>query len=156
MGQRKETHINMTDKELRRLSRSELIDIIYELQKQNQQKDAACQELQKKLEEKTLTLSNVGSIAEAALQLNDVFQAAQAAADQYVLSVEAMHGEAEKTVAEARLVHDRILQEAQEKAKRIEEAARSGAALVWNDFQAQVSRTIQEQKELSISSGEEK
>ena len=55
-----------------------------------------------------------------------------------------------------RLAHDRILQEAQEKAKRIEEAARSGATLVWNDFQAQVSRTIQEQKELSISSGEEK
>lgn len=145
----------MTDKELRRLSRSELIDIIYELQKQNQQKDAAYQELQNELEKKTLILSEAGSIAEAALQINDVFKAAQAAADQYVLSVEAMSGEAEKTVAEARLERDRIIREAQEKAKKIEESARNGAALVWNDFQAQVSKTIQQQKELSLSSGEE-
>ena len=145
----------MTDKELRRLSRSELIDIIYELQKQNQQKDAAYQELQNELEKKTLILSEAGSIAEAALQINDVFKAAQAAADQYVLSVEVMCGEAEKTVAEARLERDRIIREAQEKAKKIEESARNGAALVWNDFQAQVSKTIQQQKELSLSSGEE-
>mgnify|MGYP004618959493 FL=1 len=145
----------MTDKELRRLSRSELIDIIYELQKQNQQKDAAYQELQNELEKKTLILSEAGSIAEAALQINDVFKAAQAAADQYVLSVEAMSGEAEKTIAEARLERDRIIREAQEKAKKIEESARNGAALVWNDFQAQVSKTIQQQKELSLSSGEE-
>lgn len=145
----------MTDKELRRLSRSELIDIIYELQKQNQQKDAAYQELQNELEKKTLILSEAGSIAEAALQINDVFKAAQAAADQYVLSVEAMSGEAEKTVAEARLERDRIIREAQEKAKKIEESARNGAALVWNDFQAQVSKTIQQQKGLSLSSGEE-
>lgn len=145
----------MTDKELRRLSRSELIDIIYELQKQNQQKDAAYQELQNELEKKTLILSEAGSIAEAALQINDVFKAAQAAADQYVLSVEAMSGETEKTIAEAKLEHDRIIREAEEKAKKIEESARNGAALVWNDFQAQVSKTIQEHKELSISSGEE-
>lgn len=147
--------LSMTDKELRRLSRSELIDIIYELQKQNQQKDAACEELQKELDQKALMLSNAGSIAEAALQINDVFKAAQAAADQYVLSVEAMSREAEKSISEAKLEHDRIIEAAQEKARRIEESARNGAAIVWNDFQAQVSKTIQEQKELSLSTGED-
>ena len=39
-----------------------------------------------------LLLSEAGSIAEAALRLNGVFEAAQAAADQYLDSVRAMHG----------------------------------------------------------------
>jgi len=39
----------------------------------------------------TLRLEQVGSIAEAALSLNRVFEAAQAAADQYLESVKAQY-----------------------------------------------------------------
>lgn len=77
----------MTDREFRRLSRAELIEIIYELQRQNQQMERQLYEAQCLLNERTLRLSNAGSIAQAALALNGVFEAAQAAADQYLLSV---------------------------------------------------------------------
>ena len=41
--------------------------------------------------DRTLRLEQVGSIAEAALSLNRVFEAAQAAADQYLESVKAQY-----------------------------------------------------------------
>ena len=64
----------MTDQELRRLSRADLIDIIYTLQ---QQKEQAEQQLaQAQLQNRQLRLANAGSIAEAALSLNGVFDAA--------------------------------------------------------------------------------
>ena len=84
---------SMTDKELRHLSRAELIDIIYELQKQNQAAAEEIEQLREALDEKELRLANAGSIAEAALSLNGVFEAAQAAADQYLLSVRALQAQ---------------------------------------------------------------
>lgn len=84
---------------MRRLSRLDLIDIIYELQKQNQQKDAESRRLRRALKQKKLIISNAGSIAEAAMQINRVMEAAQAAADQYVLSVKAVSNEAERMIS---------------------------------------------------------
>jgi len=88
----------MTDKELRRLSRVDLIDVIYELEKQNAEYQAQIQRLQEALDDKNLKISSAGSIAEAALKLNGVFEAAQAAADQYVASLRTVCEEAEKRV----------------------------------------------------------
>ena len=47
--------------------------------------------LRRQLADRTLRLEQVGSIAEAALSLNRVFEAAQAAADQYLESVKAQY-----------------------------------------------------------------
>ncbi len=96
----------MTDKELRHLRRADLIDIIYELQKQGDEKDAQIKELQAVLEERTLRISNAGSIAEAALSINGIFEAAQAAADQYLLSVRAA---ADQMLAEAEAKRQELL-----------------------------------------------
>ena len=68
----------MTDKELRHLSHLELIDIIYELQKQNDASAAQIEALQNKLAEKEIRIAKAGSIAEAAIGINGVFETAQA------------------------------------------------------------------------------
>lgn len=70
----------MTDQELRRLSRADLIDIIYTLQQQKEQAEQQLAQAQAQLQDRQLRLANAGSIAEAALSLNGVFDAAQAAA----------------------------------------------------------------------------
>ena len=70
----------MTNKELRKLSRAELIDILFELQTQNENLTAENRELAAQLESRQLQITEAGSIAEAALRLNGVFEAAQAAA----------------------------------------------------------------------------
>ena len=86
----------MTDRELRRLGRAELVDIIYELQSRNQQCEAEIEKLQKALDDKILKIASAGSIAEAALKLSGIFEAAQAAADQYLASLEARRGREEE------------------------------------------------------------
>ena len=106
----------MTDKELRHLSRAELIDIIYELQKQSDKKDAQMQKLRAALEERTLRISKAGSIAEAAISVNGVFEAAQAAADQYLTSVKEATADMERTLADAEEKRKKILSDAEEQA----------------------------------------
>ena len=70
----------MTDKELRRLGRPELIEIIYQLEKSQEESRQEIARLQARLQDRTLRLSEAGSIAQAALQVNGVMEAAQAAA----------------------------------------------------------------------------
>lgn len=73
----------MTAKELKRLRRSDLLEMLLELSKENQ---ALRQELAKahqQLQDRTILIQESGSLAEAALRLNGVFEAAQAACQQY-------------------------------------------------------------------------
>ncbi len=53
----------MTDKEFRRLKRSQLIDIIYHLEKEMEEQKKTIEDLQKQLEDRTIRIQNAGSIA---------------------------------------------------------------------------------------------
>ncbi len=77
----------MTDRELRRLSRLDLLEILVTQSKEIDRLKAEIDELNKRLEDRDIVMSNSGSIAEASLKINNVFEAAQRAADQYVSSV---------------------------------------------------------------------
>lgn len=79
--------IIMTDRELRRLSRLDLLEILVTQSKEIDRLKAEIDELNKRLEDRDIVMSNSGSIAEASLKINNVFEAAQRAADQYVSSV---------------------------------------------------------------------
>ena len=86
----------MTDKEFKRLSRSELIDIIYQFQLQVDELTEQNKELERVLKDKRLRLSNAGNIAEAALEINNCFRNAQDAAEQYLNEIRAIREETEK------------------------------------------------------------
>lgn len=75
------------EKDLRFLNRKELIDVIYQLKKNEQSLQAENEELKRQLKQRRITSDNAGSIAEAALALSGVFAAAQDAADQYLAEV---------------------------------------------------------------------
>ena len=77
----------MTDKELQRLRRSELLEILLSQQKQIESLKSELAEAKKQIEDRKLILARSGSIAEAALKLNGIFEAAQRAADQYLFSI---------------------------------------------------------------------
>ena len=106
----------MTDKEFRRLKRSQLIDIIYHLEKEIEEQKKTIEDLQKQLEDRTIRIQNAGSIASAALELNQLLETAQATADQYTGSVEA---EVERIKAEAK---EQAEKEAEQIRKTAEEA----------------------------------
>ena len=102
----------MTDKEFKRLNRAQLIDIIYQFQLQVDALTEKNQALERELADKRLRLSNVGNIADAALEMNDCFRSAQNAAEQYLNEIKAIR---EETEAE----RQRILTQAQAEAAAI-------------------------------------
>ena len=102
----------MTDKEFKRLSRAQLIEIIYQLQLQIDTLNEEKQGLESELADKRLRLSSAGNIADAALEINDCFRSAQNAAEQYLNEIKAIR---EDTEAE----RERILTQAQAEAAAI-------------------------------------
>lgn len=138
----------MTDNELKHLNRAELIDIIYELQKENDEKDAQMQKMQAALDEKTLRVAKAGSIAEAAISVNGVFEAAQAAAEQYLTSVRAAEASNAERQAEAERQRQKLLEEANRKADEIQQQAQRQAQRIVREAEMQVAAkwTIFEQQ----------
>ena len=74
----------MNDNKLRKLSRSELIEIIYQYQLNLEE-----------LEDKRIRINNAGNLAEAVLEINNVMVAAQNAANMYLSEIEVMKRETE-------------------------------------------------------------
>lgn len=74
----------MTAKELKKLRRSDLLEMMLELRRENDALHAQVEELQRRLDDRRIVIADSGTLAEAALRLNGVFQAAQAACDQYM------------------------------------------------------------------------
>ncbi len=149
----------MTDKEFKRLSRRELIDIIYELQKQNEEKDAQIKRIQSELDDKTIKISNVGSIAEAAISLNNVFETAQSAADQYLESVQKAAEETKAKQEQTKLQQEKLLEEAKKQAEETVSSAKEQAQKIldeseeqakqkWTEFESRANDLIKAHKEL--------
>ena len=134
----------MTDKDLRRLSRAELLDILYEQRKRYEDSLAENQALRQQLEDRTLRIASAGSIAEAAIQVNGVFEAAQAAADQYLASVKAATADMVQKTDEAQRQREAILQDAKQQADKIVQDAKQQADKIVQDAQAQADRILAE------------
>ncbi len=77
----------MTDRELKRLSRADLLALLLQECRENERLRAELAEIKEQLANKTIRIGEAGSIAEAALRLNGVFEAAEAAASQYLENV---------------------------------------------------------------------
>ena len=111
----------MTNKEFKRLSRPQLIDIIYQLQVKQDELTAENERLKEALADKRLRVRNAGNLAEAALEIHHVMQSAQDAAAHYLEEIQVMHREAEE---ECR----RLLEKTQKDAENIIALAREGKA----------------------------
>lgn len=78
------------------MNRRELLELLLEQTKRNEQLAKENAALRLKLDERKILLAESGSIAEASLKLSGIFEAAQDAADRYLESVKAMHPAAEE------------------------------------------------------------
>ena len=83
----------MTDKELRKLTRAELLEMLISQMKENERHQEQVEELAAQLEDRRIMLEEAGSIAEASLRLNGVFQAAEKAAQQYLENIKRLSDE---------------------------------------------------------------
>lgn len=110
----------MTNKELKRLGREELLEMLIQQSKEMDDLRAKMDEMQNQLEEaqkkvkdREIAIHNAGSIAEASLQLSGVFEAAQDAAAQYLENIKSLSDRqqelCEKMEAETRAKCDAML-----------------------------------------------
>lgn len=77
----------MTKQQLRKLGRRDLIALLLEVSAENKLLRKQLTDANRRLTNREIKLKHAGSIAEAALRLNGIFEAAQAAADQYLDSI---------------------------------------------------------------------
>ncbi len=89
----------MISKELKRLSRRELVDIIYQLKKNEQEMQEEIELLKNELQDKRIRISTAGSIADAAMSVTNVFSTAQMTADLYLREISCMREDTEKECA---------------------------------------------------------
>ena len=77
----------MIEKDLKKLRRAELLEIMLDQSYEIDQLRKRVKELEAQLEDRRIKIENAGSIAEASLQLTKVFEEAQKAADLYLENV---------------------------------------------------------------------
>ena len=117
------------------MHRAELIEIIYALKQNEDQLKAQNAALTAQLQDRQLRLESAGSIAQAALELNNVFAAAQAAADDYLHSVQASLADTNATAANT-------LSQARSEAKRILEQAEQEVQQRWQTFDRKANELL--------------
>lgn len=81
----------MKDDDLKKLSRVELLEILVEQSKKIDDLEAKLAEANDQLANREILIRKAGSIAEASLQLNHVFEAAEEASKQYVDNIKILY-----------------------------------------------------------------
>lgn len=120
--------IDMTDRDLRKLSRLDLLELLIEQRMELIDVKERLQAAEEKLQSREIIINEAGSIAEAALQLNDVFTSTELACKQYLDNVQIICERQKRTsnyrLQKAREQAEQILQDARRSCNEMEEAAR--------------------------------
>lgn len=150
----------MTDKDIRYLGKTELLSIIRDQEAELEQLRTQIVQLQAQIDGKMLQMEKCGSIAEASLQFNQVFQAAQAAADQYLASIRVKEADAEAAAhrleIQAKERAEAQIRAAEEKCRQMETESRAKAMAYWTVLQVQLDQFYKSHeglKEILKSSG---
>lgn len=140
--------------DFRRFRRVELLELLVEMGKENDRLAEELRLAQETIAKRALKIENVGSMAEAALALNDVFAAADAACAQYMESIQAPDG---KHSLEAKTPTDPLIIDAQSEAQRILSQAENKAEEILRNARMQAREELDSARkdaELMLSEAE--
>lgn len=141
----------MTDKELRKLNRSELLEMLLEQSREIDSLNAEVAQAREQLNDRQLMLDDAGSIAEASLRIHQVFESAQQAADQYLENIQTLSGRQESICArleeESRRSAQQLLEETQAKCQTMEAETKEKCERMTREAKEQADRTWAETKQ---------
>lgn len=107
----------MTEKELKKMSRRELLVLMLELTREMDRLKEALGDAEEKLRDRSIDVEKAGSVAEAALKLSGVFEAAETAAKDYLENIKSLSERqdriSERVILEAKDAADRIIADAE-------------------------------------------
>ncbi len=144
----------MTEKELKKLNRYQLLELIILQTEQIADLEKQLEKARELLESQHVQITQAGSIAEAALQLSGIFEAAQSAADIYLANVKTHADNADRIEADARSAAEQILSEARSEADALLANAHRQVDAEISRAQAQMEETsrICAEKEAAVNS----
>lgn len=114
----------MSDKELRKISRKELLEVLLEQAKKIEALEKELQKTKEELNSKKLVIAESGNLAEASLKLSGIFEVAQKAADEYIYNVKENCKKIENaTKKECKEHKTKALKEVELKCQKMKQAA---------------------------------
>ena len=138
----------MTDKELRRLSRGELLEMLIAQAAENDQLKNRLEQAEAQLRDRKIAINNAGSLAEAALSLNGVFQAAEAAAQQYLENIERISGQQDAICRDMKEKAKQEAAEIRQEAQAYSEKAHAEADAYWKQIVSKAAKLLADQEAL--------
>lgn len=125
----------MTERELRRLSRTDLLELLLAQRRENEQLRCILDQTQAQLADRTIKIDNAGSIAEASLQLSGVFAAAQDSCQYYMDNIRLLN-ERQSAVCQ------QMERETQEKCDRMVAEAEQKAQQCWENCSVKIKQLV--------------
>lgn len=157
----------MNRKSTRKLRKSDLLELLKTQAEENKKLRSRLEKAEKELADRSITLAQCGSIAEASLKLNGVFESAQKAADEYLENVKSHSENSEEIYKrqedEARVFAQRIIAEAEKKCRIMEEEAskkcdkmisiaKKESEKYWESVSKKIEERLKQQDESNLQS----
>lgn len=125
----------MTDRQLRKLSRLNLLKLMLEQKKENEMLREQLQEQRLLLERRQIDIDQSGTLAEAALKLSGIFDAAETACQHYMENIRNLSGRQEE-------ICRKMEQETREKCDKMLEHARQMSRAYWDEYTEKCNRYL--------------
>ena len=138
----------MTDKELRRLSRSELLEMLIAQTEENDRLKIRLEQAEAQLRDRRISIDKAGSLAEAALSLNGVFQAAEAAAQQYLENIQRISGQQDAICRSMKEKAEKETAQMRQEAQAYSQKVHAEADAYWKQVAARAAKLLEDQNSL--------
>lgn len=125
----------MTERELRRLSRTDLLELLVAQRRENEQLRCILDQTQAQLADRTIQIDKAGSIAEASLQLSGIFNAAQDSCQYYMDNIRLL-SERQSQVCQ------QMEKETKEKCDRMVAEAELKAQQCWENCSVKIKQLV--------------
>lgn len=122
----------MTDRQLRKASRLDLLRMLLEEKKNSEALRDQIQNMQLQLDDRQIHMDQAGSLADAALKLSGIFDAAESACQYYTENIRKLSGRQEE-------ICRKMEQETREKCDRMLEQARQMSRVYWDEYKEKCS-----------------
>ena len=126
----------MTERELRRLSRTDLLELLLAQRRENEQLRCILDQTQAQLADRTIQIDKAGSIAEASLQLSGIFNAAQDSCKYYMDNIKLL-SERQSAVCQ------QMERETKEKCDLMVAEAEMKAQACWDNCSAKIKQLVE-------------
>ena len=117
----------MTDRQLRRASRADLLKLLLEQRKESEALRQQISQMEEQLQRRQIAIDQSGTLAEAALKLSGIFDAAETACQYYTENIRALSGRQEEICCA-------MEQETREKCERMMEQAKQMSRVYWDEY----------------------